>query len=138
MSIGRLGGDLPANRRFKCAAAPKERPLSQLRLGPVEEAGGRSLGPKVGAKQQTIQYTLNHERTKPISDQVTVNVDQAVYVIPCGNGYSCLGFDVCIDRATKYARWLTDHGVAATAPDAMRRGTLDAYHAYRSLITQIG
>jgi hypothetical protein len=72
-----------------------------------------------------------------MSAEVTINVDQALYVIPCGKGYSCLGFDICIDRATKCARWLTDHGVAATAPDATRRGTLDAYDVYHSLIAQI-
>jgi hypothetical protein len=73
-----------------------------------------------------------------IGDQVTINSEQALYVIPCGKGFTCLGFDVCIDRATNYARWLTEHGVTAKRPDVIQRGTLDAYHAYQQLISQIG
>ena len=73
-----------------------------------------------------------------MSTQVTVNVDQALYVISCGTGCSCLGFDVCVDRATKYAEWLTDRGVAAHAPEASERGSLDAYRQYRALIALVG
>ena len=30
--------------------------------------------------------------------KVTVNRGQKLYVIPCGDGYTCLGWQVCVDR----------------------------------------
>lgn len=34
---------------------------------------------------------------------VTVNAEQGLYVIPCGGGYTCLGFQVCEDRQSDLA-----------------------------------
>lgn len=33
--------------------------------------------------------------------QIKINKEQQLYVIPCGGGYSCLGFKVCANRAMK-------------------------------------
>lgn len=60
--------------------------------------------------------------------EVTVNNDQRLYVIPCGNGYSCLGFDVC-ERRSK--------ALAAEMGEAMQPvevGTIAAYREYQRLI----
>jgi hypothetical protein len=61
---------------------------------------------------------------------VTTNQEQELYVIPCGGGYSCLGFDVCIDWSNRLADEL-----GLPRPIA-ERGTLDAYRAYQALISE--
>ena len=66
-----------------------------------------------------------------MESNVTVNVEQGLYVIPSGNGYSCLGFDVCLERSRKYAAWLRGQGLRASAPAKSKRGTLAAYDRYR-------
>lgn len=33
-----------------------------------------------------------------MKNKIKINKQQKLYVIPCGGGYSCLGFQVCIDR----------------------------------------
>lgn len=52
---------------------------------------------------------------------VTLNHDQGLYCIRESYGYSCLGFDVCIERATKYAQ-----EIGAPLP-ALERGALTTY-----------
>lgn len=42
-------------------------------------------------------------KTTVSTPSVTVNRKQGLYVIPSGGGFSCLGFQVCIDRATRLA-----------------------------------
>ncbi len=58
---------------------------------------------------------------------VTVNTDQRLFVIPCGDGFSCLGFDVCHDWTGKIAAELNR---ADLAPVESERGTLAAYARY--------
>jgi len=36
------------------------------------------------------------EESQRAARAVTVNAEQELYVIPCGDGYSCLGFDVLL------------------------------------------
>ncbi len=35
-----------------------------------------------------------------------INLEQRLYVIPSGKGYSCLGFEVCEQRRVSYMQWL--------------------------------
>ena len=61
--------------------------------------------------------------------QVTINKEQARYVIPAGDGYSCLGFDVLQERGRALAGelWSTwEH----------RRGSMAAYTHYSNLQRQ--
>lgn len=67
--------------------------------------------------------TTKTKKTK--TDQVTVNTAQELYVIPCCEGYSCLGFDVCIKWANGIAKWLGVPGV-----DNFRRGSMAVYDEY--------
>lgn len=60
-------------------------------------------------------------------NKVKINKEQQVYVIPAGKGFSCLGFDVCIDKGKLLAKEL---GV----PFSPRRGSLKAYNEYSALI----
>jgi hypothetical protein len=65
--------------------------------------------------------------TKPT---VTLNHDQGIYVIPCGGGVTCLGFDVCRERAGRLAEWLKVEAPAAT-DDLMV-----VYQRYEDLMAQ--
>ena len=58
--------------------------------------------------------------------QVTVNTEQGLYVIPCGEGYSCLGFD----HACKYADF-----AHVAEPNPALKGTLDGYKEYQRCLT---
>ena len=68
---------------------------------------------------------------------VKTNDEQQVYVIPAGGGYSCLGYDVCLKRARKYAAWLRALGIRAYAPSKAKRGTIEAYQRYEQLVKRI-
>lgn len=36
--------------------------------------------------------------SKETKKEVTINKEQGLFVIPCGEGFTCLGFDVCQNR----------------------------------------
>ena len=59
---------------------------------------------------------------------VTTNPEQELFVIPSGGGYSCLGFDVCEARRTRYAKAL---GVPLV-PTV--RGSLEQYASYHEVL----
>ncbi len=63
-------------------------------------------------------------------NKVTINKKQKLYVIPCGKGYSCLGFKVLQDRNNRLALEL-DRKDLMLANDKL--GTLEAYDAYIKL-----
>jgi hypothetical protein len=66
--------------------------------------------------------------TVPTKDNpVTVNTEQELFAIKEGNGYSCLGFDVTIQRTNAVAVWLNRLDLRNTA----ERGTLESYAQYR-------
>lgn len=58
---------------------------------------------------------------------VTVNKEQQLYVIRCGKGYTCLGFNVAFDKATAIAKELN---ALESQPDPENIGTLDGYKDY--------
>lgn len=60
---------------------------------------------------------------------VTVNAEQRVYVIPCGQGYTCLGFDVAAERHARLLAWLGEPAGSDPAPV----GTIAAYDAYMAV-----
>lgn len=63
------------------------------------------------------------------AQKVTTNKEQELYVIPCGTGYSCLGFDVLIKRRNALANEL-----GRTDLTKEKRGTLKAYVEYMKLL----
>ena len=67
---------------------------------------------------------------------VTVNEEQELYVIPCGEGYTCLGFDVLLARYNAVAAWLRDQGLVQDYLPPEARGTMRAYTAYRTLMSR--
>lgn len=70
--------------------------------------------------------------------KVTVNAEHELYVIPCGNGFSCLGFDVLLTRYAAIAAWLHKEGLPQENLPPKSRGTFQAYAAYRELLDQAG
>ena len=60
--------------------------------------------------------------------KVTLNKEQKLYVIPCGNGYSCYGFDYLITMRNKLANELSRPDLAKA-----RKGTLKAYKEHSEL-----
>jgi hypothetical protein len=67
------------------------------------------------------------------TQEVTINAEQGLYVIPEGHGYSCLGFDVLAERYTRLAVEL-----GRPAFPAEERGTLAGYARYRALLAEAG
>lgn len=61
----------------------------------------------------------------------SVNVEQGLYVLPCGGGYSCLGFDVAHARAAAVAAWAN-----LPAPDPALKGTLAGLAAYQATMAK--
>lgn len=57
-----------------------------------------------------------------------INRGMRLFLIPAGDGFSCLGFDVAHRKTADVAAWL---GRADLAPPT-RRGTLKAWKAYRA------
>lgn len=57
-----------------------------------------------------------------------INREQRLYVLPCGDGYSCLGFDVCKRRTAAIA---AEIGRPDLAPPA-RVGTVKAFKTYQA------
>jgi hypothetical protein len=57
---------------------------------------------------------------------VQINSDTRLFVLACGKGYTCLGFDVC-------ERWTHDYAETLARPDLapVEVGTVEAYRAYQ-------
>lgn len=64
----------------------------------------------------------------------TLNPEQKLFVIPCGSGYSCLGFDVLERRAVALARWLVAVDPAFRVSQPEPWGTLERYAQYQVLL----
>jgi hypothetical protein len=65
--------------------------------------------------------------------QVTVNNVQRLFVIPCGGGYSCFGFDNCYEESVQLFNQIPN-GPKELWPNPEEKGTLKQYDNYRQLI----
>ena len=68
------------------------------------------------------------------TEQVTLNEEQRLFVIPHEKGYTCLGFDVCEERSGKLAAWIQGKRSDYDLPPETTKGTLDAYARYQELL----
>ncbi|MCU7369989.1 hypothetical protein PEC18_03675 [Paucibacter sp. O1-1] len=66
---------------------------------------------------------------------VSLNVKQRLYVIPSGDGYSCLGFDIARDHANQIADRLELPALAFSEAD---HGTASGYAKYRAAVDAWG
>jgi len=95
--------------------------------------------PDLAASLDRVRAALEpFERSQRGNRDVGINGEQELYVIPCGDGYSCLGFDVLISRYNAIAAWLRKEGLQQgdLPPDA--RGSMRAYTTYRTLLDRAG
>jgi hypothetical protein len=63
---------------------------------------------------------------------VTVNPEQKLFVIPCGDGFTCLGFDVLERRAIGLGRELVNLGWKCPMPAVY--GTVERYAQYAAMV----
>lgn len=63
---------------------------------------------------------------------ITINEEQQLFVIPCGDGFTCIGFENLEWRAMYLARELTKLGHCIPAPALF--GTLERYGQYRECL----
>ena len=75
--------------------------------------------------------TVPSPKKRPQAEPAGVTIDRVreLYVIPAGRGFTTLGFNVCLDRISKYAQSL---GLDAD-PCNTERGSMAAYQYYQSL-----
>lgn len=66
-----------------------------------------------------------------MKNEVTKNEEQKLFVIPCNGGFTCLGFQVCEDRAIALGSELASLGYSMPAPEAF--GTLARYAQYAAM-----
>jgi hypothetical protein len=59
----------------------------------------------------------------------SINAEQRLYVIECGEGFTTLGFDYAREQQNKVNDWLTSVGYCKTDADA-EVGTEEAYKQY--------
>lgn len=65
----------------------------------------------------------------------SINSEQRLYVIECGSGYTCLGFDVAEQRLQDVLAWLpNDMRPNAPASDRIPTGTQKHYAYYRRVM----
>lgn len=62
---------------------------------------------------------------------ITLNNEQRLFVIPSGEGFTCLGFDVCDDWTRRIATELQRDDLL---PVASEHGTLEAYARYQHAV----
>jgi hypothetical protein len=65
-----------------------------------------------------------------MSDLKSINAEQGLYVLKCGSGFSCLGFEVTQERMTRLANEMGVPVPVATL------GTAEHYEAYRALLAK--
>lgn len=68
-----------------------------------------------------------------MTENITINSDRKLYVIPAGKGFSCLGFGVCADRSLAIAKWINRNG-GSVSESAAEFGTIEAYQRYQELL----
>lgn len=64
-----------------------------------------------------------------VKKEVTINQEQRLYVIPCGDGYSCWGFDNCFNETKQLAERL-----GKLTMDETFIGTMEVYNYHHELL----
>lgn len=64
-----------------------------------------------------------------MSKSVTINDEQRLFVLPCGEGYSTLGFENCYKQLKAL-----QEAMALSLPDVSEIGTLGQYEQYRAAL----
>lgn len=75
--------------------------------------------------------------TKTANPNISLNEEQRLYVLKCGEGYSCLGFDVVEGYIRQLLSRLGDAS-KATTPASGAIGSLERYEYYKDLLAVYG
>ena len=70
--------------------------------------------------------------------EITINQDQRLFVIPEGDGYSCMGFDVVFKKLKQIIEYLDlrDEWGSPLKADENEKGTLAQYSMYRNAVSR--
>jgi hypothetical protein len=72
-------------------------------------------------------------------NKISINQKQRLYVIPCGKGYSCLGWDVCQKWTEALHKELlkvyNNYKLTVLCNQKYRKGTYKAYERYEELVS---
>ncbi len=63
---------------------------------------------------------------------VTLNTQQNLFVIPAGEGFSCMGFDYLFEQLSMLAKALK-----VSPPQSNEKGTLEQFRQYRNALTKL-
>lgn len=70
---------------------------------------------------------------------ITINSTQRLFVIPCGDGFSCLGFDVCFSRLAQLgAKLLSKFNIIVDDFKESEIGTIKQYQQYLTALDLVG
>lgn len=73
--------------------------------------------------------------TATMPHRITINAERELYVIDCGSGYTCLGFDVCERWTNGVIEFLKQHGaVVPRGRSKAIKGTTEAYDYYQKVM----
>ena len=67
--------------------------------------------------------------------EVTIKKEQELFVIPCGEGFSCLGFKVCERRTIGLENELSAN-TGNKYPDLPEVGTIEQYNRYMNAVVE--
>lgn len=112
------------------------------RYGEVTSIGRKWIHVKGERSGKSFRFFKGGDSLETTAARVTVNETQGLYVIRSDYGYSCLGFDVCTDRARRYLDWLMskgepDAGGLLSELDRLPRGDLRKHEIYESAVAAI-
>lgn len=112
------------------------------RFGEVTSIGRKWIHVKGERSGKSFRFFKGGDSLETTAARVTVNETQGLYVIRSDYGYSCLGFDVCTDRARRYIGWLMSKGEAGAADmqarlDGALHGSLDRFAIYEESLAAI-
>lgn len=107
------------------------------RFGEVTSIGRKWIHVKGERSGRTFKFWKGGDSLETTAARVTLNEEQELYVIRYSEGYSCLGFDVCEERATKYLEWCQARGLWGPSVIIYDRGTLARFEQYEALCNSI-
>ncbi len=65
----------------------------------------------------------------------SINTQQRLYVMRCGGGVSCYGFDVLHDKARAVAQWIPHHAPEALPLPMREKGTRAHYEECQAILS---
>ncbi len=111
------------------------------RFGEVISIGRKWIHVKGERSGRTFKFWKGGDSLETLAPTVTLNEERRLFVIRCGEGFTCLGFDVCHERATRYGAWLLERAPSdywAICPHGVEApGTLASYQQYQAITSAI-